>query len=88
MITFDCVPGRKVLIGRRIAWWSTPEPFDNEWIQVNHGHVVFVHLHHALARNARRQRRDRREGSGLRHVGRPQSQSLEVEVNCDRTQNG
>lgn len=88
MNTFDGVPCSKVLIRWRITWWSTPEPFDNEWIQVNHGHVVFVHLHHALSRNARRQRRDRRERSGLRHLARSQSQSLEVEVSCDRTQNG
>jgi hypothetical protein len=67
IVTFDGIPSSKVLVGGCVARWLTLEPFDNEWVQVNHRHVIFVHVEHTLPRDARGQRRDRRERGRLRH---------------------
>lgn len=68
--TLDGIPGRKVLFRRRVAWRPALESLDHQWVQVNHGHVVLVHIQYALSRNTRRQRRYRRKRSSLRHLVR------------------
>lgn len=65
--TFYCVPSLVVLVCRRIAGRLARIPLDHQRVQINHREMIMVHIHDALPRDARRQRRNRRKHSLLRH---------------------
>jgi hypothetical protein len=57
-----------VLVRCRIARWSAPESLDDQRIEIDHREVILEHILHALARNARGQRRNSGECGRLRHL--------------------
>jgi len=67
ILTLDGIPHSPVLVCWRIAWWPAFEPFHDQWVQVDHGEMIAVHIKHTLPCDASRQRRNSGEDSSLRH---------------------